>query len=131
VIAGLKGSLAAGVDLIYETLLVASLDEISSEYGLLAAAVSYPEDYSSASYRLRPEAQWHDGTPVTPEDVIFSFEAFKKYSPQFSAQYLHVTKAEKTSARENHIYLRSARQPRTAASRRPIDRAAQALVGRS
>ena len=99
-IAGLKGSLAAGVDLIYETLLVASLDEISSEYGLLAAAVSYPEDYSSASYRLRPEAQWHDGTPVTPEDVIFSFEAFKKYSPQFSAQYLHVTKAEKTSARE-------------------------------
>jgi len=100
VIAGLKGSLAAGVDLIYETLLVASLDEISSEYGLLAAAVSYPEDYSSASYRLRPEAQWHDGTPVTPEDVIFSFEAFKKYSPQFSAQYLHVTKAEKTSARE-------------------------------
>ena len=100
VIAGLKGSLAAGVDQIYETLLVASLDKISSEYGLLAAAVSYPEDYSSASYRLRPEAQWHDGTPVTPEDVIFSFEAFKKYSPQFSAQYLHVTKAEKTSARE-------------------------------
>jgi microcin C transport system substrate-binding protein len=100
VIAGLKGSLAAGVDLIYETLLVASLDEISSEYGLLATAVSYPEDFSSASYRLRPEAQWHDGTPVTPEDVIFSFEAFKKYSPQFSAQYLHVTKAEKTNARE-------------------------------
>jgi microcin C transport system substrate-binding protein len=100
VIAGLKGSLAAGVDLIYETLLVASLDEISSEYGLLAAAVSYPVDYSSASYRLRPEAKWHDGTPVTPEDVIFSFEAFKKHNPQFSAQYLHVTKAEKTSARE-------------------------------
>jgi microcin C transport system substrate-binding protein len=100
VIPGLKGSLAAGVDLIYETLLVASLDEISSEYGLLAAAVSYPVDYSSASYRLRPEARWHDGTPVTPEDVIFSFEVFKKYNPQFSAQYLHVTKAEKTSARE-------------------------------
>ena len=46
VVAGLKGSLAAGVDFIYETLLVPSLDEVSSDYGLLAEAISYPPDYS-------------------------------------------------------------------------------------
>jgi microcin C transport system substrate-binding protein len=96
VVAGVKGSLAAGVDLIYETLLVSSLDEVSSGYGLLAEAVSFPPDFSSASYRLREQAKWHDGTSVTPDDVIFSFEAFKGYSPQLSAYYRHVTKAEKT-----------------------------------
>ena len=48
VIAGVKGSLAAGIDLIYETLLVSSLDEVSSGYGLLAEAVSFPADFSSA-----------------------------------------------------------------------------------
>ena len=85
VVAGVKGSLAAGIDLIYDRLSVSALDEVSSGYGLLAEAVSYPADYSSASYRLRPEAKWHDGLPVTSDDVIFSFEAFKKYSPQQSA----------------------------------------------
>jgi microcin C transport system substrate-binding protein len=100
VIAGVKGTLAAGIDLIYETLLVSSLDEISSGYGLLAEAVSFPADFSSAAYRLREHAKWHDGTPVTSDDVIFSFEAFKKYSPQLSAYYRHVTKVEKTGDRE-------------------------------
>jgi microcin C transport system substrate-binding protein len=100
VVAGVKGSLAAGIDLIYETLLVSALDEVSSEYGLLAEAVSYPDDFSLAAYRLRAEAKWHDGKPVTPEDAIFSFNAFKKYSPQFAAYYRHVAKVEKTADRE-------------------------------
>jgi microcin C transport system substrate-binding protein len=100
VVAGVKGSLAAGIDLIHETLLVSSLDEVATGYGLLAEAVSFPADFSSATYRLREQAKWHDGTPVTPDDVIFSLEAFKKYSPQLSAYYRHVTKAEKTGNRE-------------------------------
>ncbi len=100
VIADVKGSIAAGTELVYETLSVQSLDEVSSGYGLLAEAVSYPADFSSASYRLRAEAKWHDGTPVTPDDVIFSFEAFKKYSPQLGAYYRHVTKVEKIGERE-------------------------------
>ncbi len=77
-----------------------SLDEVSSEYGLLAEAMSYPDDYASVSYRLRSEAKWQDGTPVTPDDVIFSFDAWKKNSPQQSAYYRHVTKVEKTGERE-------------------------------
>jgi microcin C transport system substrate-binding protein len=99
-IGGVKGSLAAGVDLLNETLMMSSLDEVSSVYGLLADGVSFPPDFSSASYRLRPQAKWHDGTPVTPDDVIFSFAALKKYSPQQSAYYRHVAKVEKTGDRE-------------------------------
>src|SRR6516164_3092786 len=100
VVADVKGSIAAGIDLIYEMLLVSSLDEVSTGYGLLAEAVSFPADFSSATFRLSQRAKWHDGTPVMPDDVIFSFEAFKKYSPQLSAYYRHVTKAEKTGDRE-------------------------------
>ena len=100
VVAGVKGSLVFGIDLIYNTLLVPALDEVSSEYGLLAEAVSYPEDFSSASFRLRAEAKWHDGKPVTPDDVVYSFNAFKKLSPQAAAKYHHVVRAEKTGDRE-------------------------------
>ena len=82
VVAGIKGSLVLGIDLVYETLFMPALDEVSSEYGLLAEAMSYPDDFSSVSFRLRAEAKWHDGKPVTPEDVIFSFNAFNKFSPQ-------------------------------------------------
>ena len=100
VVAGVKGTLFAGIGLIHDTLLVPALDEVSSEYGLLAEAVSYPDDFSSATYRLRAQAKWHDGKPVTPDDVIFSFNAFKKFSPQAAAEYRHVVKAEKTGDRE-------------------------------
>ncbi len=96
VVAGVKGVIASGIGEIFETLMTPSLDEVSSEYGLLAEGVSYPEDFSSVTYHLRRFAKWHDGQPVTPEDVIFSFNAFKMNSPQYSAYYQHVTKAEKT-----------------------------------
>ena len=100
VVDGVKGALAVGIDLNYDTLLVAALDEVSSGYGLLAEAVSCPDDFSSASFRLRAEAKWHDGTAVTTEDVIFSFDTFKKLSPQAGANYQHVVKAAKTGERE-------------------------------
>jgi microcin C transport system substrate-binding protein len=100
VVAGVKGSLVSGITLIYDTLLAGSLDEVSSGYGLVAEAVRYPDDFSFAAYRLRAEAKWHDGQPITTDDVIFSFEAQKKYSPQLSAYYRHVVKVEKTGERE-------------------------------
>jgi len=99
-VAGVKGSLASAVALIYESLMTPSLDEVSTEYGALAESVSHPEDFSSVIYRLRAQAKWHDGKPVTPEDVIFSLEAFKKYHPQYSAYYRHVVKAEKAGERD-------------------------------
>jgi microcin C transport system substrate-binding protein len=100
VIAGVKGTIAVGVDLIYDSLIVSSLDEVLSAYGLLAESMSYPEDFSSVTYRLRAEAKFHDDAPVTPEDVVFSFDAFRKDNPQLSAYYQHVTKVEKTGPRD-------------------------------
>jgi microcin C transport system substrate-binding protein len=95
VVAGVKGALAGGVGRLYEQLMTQSLDEVSTEYGLLVEQVSHPDDFTSATYRLRKEARWHDGKPVTPEDVIFSMEMMKKHSPRYGAYYSHVVKGEK------------------------------------
>jgi microcin C transport system substrate-binding protein len=100
VVSGVKGTLAGGVGLIYDTLMTSALDEVSGVYGQIAEAVSYPPDYSSVTYRLRAEAKWHDGKPVTVDDVIFALEAFKKHHPQLSAYYRHVVKAEQAGERE-------------------------------
>jgi microcin C transport system substrate-binding protein len=100
VVSGVKGSLANGLDLISETLATPALDEVSTEYGLLAEAVSYPENRAWVTYRLRANARWHDGKPVTPEDVVFSFNTFKANHPQIAAYYRHVTKAEMSGERD-------------------------------
>jgi microcin C transport system substrate-binding protein len=100
VVAGVKGSIAEGTELLFESLTTSAYDEVSTEYGLLAEQVSFPEDFSSVTYRVRANARWHDGKPVTPDDVIFSFSAFKENSPQLGAYYRHVTKAEKTGERD-------------------------------
>jgi microcin C transport system substrate-binding protein len=99
-VAGIKGSLAPAVTQIYETLMSKSLDEVVTEYGLLAEAASHPEDFSWVVYRLRKEARWHDGKPVTPDDVIFSIESLKKLSPMYGSYYRHVVKTEKSGERD-------------------------------
>lgn len=67
---------------------------------MLAEAAAYPDDYSYVIYRLRAAARWHDGKPVTPEDVIFSFDAFKANSPMYNAYYRHIVKCEKIGERD-------------------------------
>ncbi len=86
--------------MICDSLMVSSLDEVSTDYGLIAEAVSHPPDFASTTFRLRPEARHHDGKPITVEDVIFSFESFKKHNPMFAAYYRHVVKVEQTGERE-------------------------------
>jgi microcin C transport system substrate-binding protein len=95
VVTGVKGSIPAGIARIYESLMDQALDEPDSYYGTLAELVTYPEDFSYVIYRLRSAARWHDGKPVTPEDVIFSFDALKKNSPRASFYYQHIVKAER------------------------------------
>ena len=99
-VAGVKGSIAPAANLIYETLMARSQDEVATEYGLLAEAASHPDDFAWVIYRLRKEARWHDGKPVTPEDVIFSIEMLKKYSPMYASYYGHVQKVEKIGERD-------------------------------
>lgn len=100
VVAGVKGVMAVGTNYIYESLTTPSLDEASTEYGLLAEQVQFPDDFSFAIYRLRANAKWHDGKPVTPADVIFSLQSFKTYHPRFSAYYKHVVGAEAVGERD-------------------------------
>ncbi len=95
-----QGSTAAGVGLIYDTLMTSSPDEPSTEYGLVAEWVSFPDDFSSATFGLRPEARFHDGEPIKPDDVIFSLEALKKAHPHYNAYYRNVVRAEKTGDHE-------------------------------
>jgi microcin C transport system substrate-binding protein len=95
-----RGSPVLGLGMIYDTLMKRSENEVFGTYGLLAEAVSYPDDMSSATFRLRAEAKWGDGQPVTPEDVIFSMEKLKELSAMYSGYYRHVASVEKTGERE-------------------------------
>jgi microcin C transport system substrate-binding protein len=99
-VAGIKGNIAAAATQIYETLMSKSQDEVVTEYGLLAEAAVHPDDFSWVTYRLRKEARWHDGKPVTPDDVIFSLETLKKLSPTYGSYYRHVVKTEKSGERD-------------------------------
>ena len=98
----IKGEAAPGVAVIYDTLMTASLDEndISATYGLLAEAIKFPDDFSSVSFRLDSRAKWHDGIPVSVDDVIWSFGKLKEINPQFAFYYADVVKGEKTGERE-------------------------------
>jgi microcin C transport system substrate-binding protein len=91
-----KGNLAPGLGLIYESLMESSLDEydISAMYGVIAEAMRYPADFSWVEYRLNPKARWQDGTPITPQDVIWSFEKATELSPQQKFYYKDVSKVE-------------------------------------
>jgi microcin C transport system substrate-binding protein len=100
VIAGTKGLFAAAAGTICDTLMVPSLDEAATHYGLIAEAVSHPPDFASTSFRLRAGARHHDGKPISVEDVIYSFEAYKKYNPFIGAFYRHVVKVEQSGERE-------------------------------
>ena len=97
----IKGEVANGVrTLLYDTLLDGSTDEPSTAYGLVAEWVSYPDDFSSATFKLREGARFHDGEPMKVEDVIFSLELLKKINPLYRYYYKNVLLAEKTDERE-------------------------------
>ncbi len=100
VVAGVKGDLEGEIPLIYDTLMTEAGDEPFTSYGLLAEGVQVAPDLGGVAYRLRPDAKWHDGRPVTADDVVFSFEVLKANSPQYAFYYHNVTKAEVVGPRE-------------------------------
>ena len=80
---GRAGSLSS---IFFETLLEGTADEPDSAYGLVASSMEYPEDRSQVIFNLRPEAKFSDGTPLTAEDVVFSYEILRdKGLPSFRA----------------------------------------------
>lgn len=97
----IKGQAAVNVGSLFETLLTDSKDEPFSEYGLIAESVDVPEDRSSVTFTLRPQARFHDGSPITADDVLFSFATLKaKGSPFYRFYYTNVAKAEKLGERQ-------------------------------
>ncbi len=100
-----KGDVAEGLGLVFDTLMKDSQDEVSTSYGLIAESLAYPDDISFAKFRLREEAKWADGKPITPDDVIFSFNKQKELTPRYQFYYAHVTKAEATGPNEVTFYF--------------------------
>ena len=97
----LKGVAAIGLGQTFETLTVAASDEPSSEYGLIAESMETPADRSWVAFNLRAEARFHDGTPITTADVIWTFQMLKtKGHPVYRAYYAQVVKAEAVGPRK-------------------------------
>ena len=91
----IKGVPAAGVGYLYQSLTTHAQDEAFSEYGLIAEKVYMPEDRSSVTFFINPKARFSDGSPITAEDVKFSFETLTTHeqaSPFFGAYYADVEK---------------------------------------
>jgi microcin C transport system substrate-binding protein len=95
-----KGEAAGGIGLVYETLMTPSLDEVNTYYGLIAEALMIAPDYGAVTFRVDPDAKWHDGEPVTAEDVVWSFDTTKEINPNSAQYYANVTKAEVTAPGE-------------------------------
>lgn len=93
----LKGVKAPAIGGIFDSLMVASMDEPQTMYGLVASQVDVAADNSTVEFTLRKEARFHDGSPITPDDVVFSFITLKeKGDPTFKIMYAPIVKAEKT-----------------------------------
>ncbi|MET3924283.1 extracellular solute-binding protein [Devosia sp. 2618] len=95
-----KGEAAGGLGLLFETLMTPSSDEFSTSYGLLAEALKVAPDYGSVIFRMNPKAKWHDGEPVTAEDVVWSFDKARELNPNMAQYYVNITKAEVTAPGE-------------------------------
>ena len=91
----LKGDAAEDAGLQFDTLMAAAGDEPDALYGLVAEGIELAPDRSWALFTLRSEARWHDGSPITPEDVVFSFETLKsKGHPRLRLVYRDIEGAE-------------------------------------
>jgi microcin C transport system substrate-binding protein len=105
----IKGTPASGIGEFFDTLAVRSEDEPSSIYGLVAENIELAPDKLSVLYEIRKEARFHDGTPMTPDDVVWTFEMLRaKGQPHYRSYYGDVTKVEKEGERGVRFYFKSA-----------------------
>lgn len=105
----LKGVPATGLSTLWETLCWHARDEAFTVYGMIAKTIEWPEDRSWVAFNLHPQAKWHDGTPITVEDVIFSLEILKANGPpMYASYYADVLKVEKTGPAKVQFTFRGA-----------------------
>ena len=97
-----KGILALYIDprifsITHERLMMESEDELATYYGRLAETIEVADDYSWVEYTLRKEAYWHDGVPVTVDDILWTFDAYKnKASVSWRSAYRDIERLERT-----------------------------------
>lgn len=109
-----RGTAAVGLrEHVFESLMARGFDEPFTLYGLLAESIDTPPDRSSVTFRLRPEARFSDGTPVTVDDVIFSLQTLRdKGRPNFKTYYSKVERIERPDARTvRFVFRREAAGP--------------------
>ena len=104
----LKGVPAAAIGQLWETLCWHSRDEAFTVYGLIAETIEVPEDRAWAAFTLRPQARWLDGSPITVDDVVWSFDTLKaKGPPLYASYYADVLKVEKVGERKVRFTFRN------------------------
>ncbi len=97
----LKGSPAANLSQVHDSLLIQSYDEPFTMYGLIAETITVPKDRSWVIFKIRKEAKFHDGSPIRVEDIIWTLNALKeKGHPFFKFYYSNVREAKKISNSE-------------------------------
>ena len=103
----LKGLAAQGIGQVYETLMTGSSDELTTDYGLLAESATLPDDGTWVLFTLREGAKFHDGEPVTAEDVAWTFNTLmEKGHPQYKAYWHDVAKVEVVDPRRAKFTFR-------------------------
>ena len=111
----LPGEAAQGIDnyeprsMVYDSLMTRAWDEADAVYGLVAGSAEVAEDRAWVSFYLRPEARWHDGAPITADDVVFTFYALKdKGDPRYAISLRDVESAEALSPNVVRYYFNPA-----------------------
>ena len=104
-----KGVPAAGIGQLFDTLMLQSQDEPGSQYGLIAESVDVAPDRLSELFTLRKEARFNDGSPITPDDVVWTFDTLRQHGlPSYRSYYADVTKVEREGGRGVRFQFKSA-----------------------
>ena len=112
---GIKGAAAAGLNLVYDRLMARVWDEPFTLYPLIAKKAIVPKDRSSITFELDPRARFHDGSPITADDVIFSFETLRDHGrPNMRQTYRLVESAEKRGENTVHFSFKKGHDRETA-----------------
>ncbi|MDB5378655.1 MAG: transporter substrate-binding protein [Rubritepida sp.] len=104
----LRGTSAVGVTNIYDSLTIDSPDEASAQYAHLASAIELPADRLGVTFEIREGARWHDGRPITAEDVVWTFDTLRSQGrPFYRAYWGDVTEAVTDGPRRAVFRFRS------------------------
>lgn len=108
----LKGNASAGLNLVFDTLMVHSRDEPFSLYGLLAESIEIAPDRSWVEFRLRSAAKFHNGDPVTADDVVFTFNVLTQHGhPHYRVYYRDIASADALAGNRVRFYLGDTANP--------------------